>query len=99
MVLSKVTNFESVPMPDLLAGLTGRKGKIPLGFREKTSEPAKYRARASSQRIESEADDKENAEEDLDLTGSPLGADFDLHQEWDVSCPTVESVGEKQASI
>lgn len=97
MVLSTVNNFESVPMPDLLSELTGRTGKITLGFRDKTSDSTKYRARASSQRIEVEADDKENVEEDLDLTGSPLGADFDLHQEWDVSCPTVEAVGEKQA--
>ena len=41
MVLSSLNNYETVAMPELLAGLTGRTGDIILGFREKTSQSTK----------------------------------------------------------
>ena len=91
MVLSTVSpHSETLTMPDLLAGLTGRTGKVRLAFREKISDTAKPRAVSSNLHTAHQARDG-TQEEDLDLTGSPLGADFDLEQEWDVSCPVTET--------
>ena len=35
MVLTSLPNYENLPMPELLASLTGRTGNITLGYREK----------------------------------------------------------------
>ena len=93
MVLSSLTNYENVPMPELLASLTGRTGNITLGFKEKLScQSTQQRTKSvGRQQSVSEAEGKENTEDDLDLTGSPLGADFDLDQKWDVFCPEVDT--------
>ena len=91
MVLSTMSHHcETLTMPDLLAGLTGRTGKVVLAYREKISDTAKPGAVSSNLHTAHQARDGDQ-EEDLDLTGSPLGADFDLEQEWDVSCPGVET--------
>ena len=47
MVLSTLPHYESVAMPELLAGLTGRTGKVTLGYRVKTAENVKPRRQGS----------------------------------------------------
>ena len=93
MVLTSLTNYENIPMPELLASLTGRTGSITLGYREKLgqSQSAQQRTKSVSRQSVSELEGKENAEDDLDLTGSPLGADFDPDQQWEVFCPEVDN--------
>ena len=91
MVLSTLPHYESVAMPELLAGLTGRTGKVTLGYRVKTAENVKPRSKSSSHHTDIQTDGVERDPDDLDLTGSPLGADFDLDQQWDVSCPGMEA--------
>ena len=93
MVLTSLPNYENLPMPELLASLTGRTGNITLGYREKLgqSQSAQQRTKSVSRQSVSELEGKENAEDDLDLTGSPLGADFDPDQQWEVFCPEVDN--------
>ena len=91
MVLSSLPNYETVPMPEVLASLTGRTGNITLAFREKLGQSGQQRSKSVSRQSVSEQEGKENVEEDLDLTGSPLGADFDPDQKWEVFCPAVDT--------
>lgn len=82
-------------MPGLLLGLTDRNEEITLGFKEKIGQTLTSHKPASAnqlstprqERKENLGNDDEEEETDLDLTGSPLGADFDPHQKWNLSCP------------
>lgn len=93
-----VNHCERVLMPELLAGLTERNAEILLGFKEKTGDVqgvSKVRSvQKPTQSLEPHDDDEEPA--DLDLTGSPLGADFDPHQKWNLSCPEIEDGSEER---
>ena len=82
-------------MPELLAGITERNNEVLMGYKEKTGHEAQtnseQRQKSSPCPLETEQEDKEV---DLDLTGSPLGADFDPHQKWNLSCPGLDVSGE-----
>jgi len=81
---------EVVPMPALLSSMTGREGEVRLGFREKV-EGAKTKNKREVVRQPSSSGGEVKREEqtDLDLTGSPLSASFDMNQEWNLSSTEV----------
>ena len=94
-----VNHCEQVLMPELLAGLTDRNVEILLGFKEKTGETQNSgKVKSVHQKPSQTFEPHENDEEptDLDLTGSPLGADFDPHQKWNLSCPDIEEGSEER---
>ena len=95
VVANSVHRYERVAMPELLAGLTDRNNEIILGYREKSGDdlpPPSNRKTAQHKPSYSCGEGAEDGEDDadLDLTGSPLGADFDPHQKWNLSCPDLE---------
>jgi len=95
MVKNSVNHYEKIPMPDILAGITDRMNDIVMGYKEKTEDTQGNRPRPSTKETprmsyKSVNDEDEEETADLDLTGSPLGADFDLHQKWNISCPDLE---------
>ena len=91
MVLT-VDCSEAVPMPALLASMSGREGEIRLGYREKV-EGAKNKKEVVRQPSRSGGDVKKEEQTDLDLTGSPLSASFDMNQEWNLSSTEVMEEG------
>jgi len=94
MVKNSVNHYEKIPMPEILSGITDRFNDIVLGYKEKTEDASSSRPRQSTKEAprmsyNSVHDDEEDTA-DLDLTGSPLGADFDPHQKWNISGPDFE---------
>jgi len=79
-----VDNHEIVPMPVTLVSLTGREAEVRLGFKEKI-EAVKTTREAVRQSSRSGDVVKREEQTDLDLTGSPLSASFDVNQEWNLS--------------
>ena len=94
MVVHKsVNHYERIQMPELLAGITERNIEILMGYKEKSGHEAQTISDHSKKSWNHPpAQDPENEEHDadLDLTGSPLGADFDPHQKWNLSCPDLD---------
>ena len=91
LMVTTVELSETVPMPALLASLTGREGDIILGFREKLEGTKKREVVRQTSRGGERVAKREQT--DLDLTGSPLGAGFDVDQEWNLS--SSELVGDE----
>ena len=97
MVVHKsVNHYERMQMPELLAGITERKIEILMGYKEKSGHETLTRAdRVKKSLIVNPQDpEQEDEDADLDLTGSPLGADFDPHQKWNLSCPDLDDGAE-----
>ena len=93
MVVHKsVNHYEKIPMPELLAGITERNIEILLGYKEKSGHETQARVDNSKKSLNNYPQDpeREDPDADLDLTGSPLGADFDPHQKWNLSCPDLD---------
>jgi len=97
MVVHKsVNHYERMQMPELLAGITERNIEILMGYKEKSGHETQTRADRSKKSLIVNPQDPEQDDEDadLDLTGSPLGADFDPHQKWNLSCPDLDDGAE-----
>ena len=91
MVVHKsVNHYERIQMPELLAGITERNIEILMGYKEKSGHEAQTisdHSKKSWNHPQTQDPENEEHDADLDLTGSPLGADFDPHQKWNLSCP------------
>ena len=97
MVVHKsVNHYERMQMPELLAGITERKIEILMGYKEKSGHETQPRSDRSKKSLIVNPQDPEQDDQDadLDLTGSPLGADFDPHQKWNLSCPDLDDGAE-----
>jgi len=97
MVVHKsVNHYERMQMPELLAGITERNIEILMGYKEKSGHETQTRADRSKKSLIVDPQDPEQDDQDadLDLTGSPLGADFDPHQKWNLSCPDLDDGAE-----
>jgi len=97
MVVHKsVNHYERMQMPELLAGITERNIEILMGYKEKSGHETQTRADRSKKSLIVNPQDPEQDDQDadLDLTGSPLGADFDPHQKWNLSCPDLDDGAE-----
>ena len=83
-------------MPELLAGITERNIEILMGYKDKSGHEQLTRSEPSKKSWNPHPQDpeQEDQEADLDLTGSPLGADFDPHQKWNLSCPDLDDGAE-----
>lgn len=80
-----MVNSEIIERSDLLSRLTGRQGEVMMVFKEKiarqmTRSPVRRQEKPVSVSV------NEDVSVDLDLTGSPLKAGFDMDQQWDISC-------------
>ena len=97
MVVHKsVNHYERMQMPELLAGITERNIEILMGYKEKSGHETQTRSDHSkkSMIVNPQDPEQDDQDADLDLTGSPLGADFDPHQKWNLSCPDLDDGAE-----